>query len=190
MEFLTLGVLGALASDVAHGLIQLHGTFQNGTVVDLGWAVFYGGWGAAALYPAMTDLTKPVTRQSAEVSPVRLTLLMLASLIAPVLLFVESFRFRGGDLGVIAVFSALLYLLVLSRLSDAAASHRRAAGRERAVRQAGVSMVAAVTVERRGPPSGPRPTLCSAGARAAMCCSRCGPAARFPRWPQPPPSRR
>ena len=51
VEFLTLGVLGVLASDVAYGLIQLHGTFHNGTVVDLGWAVFYGGWGAAALHP-------------------------------------------------------------------------------------------------------------------------------------------
>jgi diguanylate cyclase (GGDEF)-like protein/PAS domain S-box-containing protein len=150
MEFLTLGVLGALASDVAHGLIQLHGTFQNGTVVDLGWAVFYGGWGAAALYPAMTDLTKPVTRQSAQVSRVRLTVLMLASLIAPVLLFIESFRFRGGELSVIAVFSALLYLLVLSRLSDAAASHGRTLRRERAVRQAGASLVSAITVEQAG----------------------------------------
>ena len=150
MEFLTLGVLGVLASDVAYGLIQLHGTFHNGTVVDLGWAVFYGGWGAAALHPTMTDLTKPVTRQPAQVSRVRLTVLMLASLIAPVVLFIESFRFRGGDLSVIAVFSALLYLLVLSRLSDVAASHGRALRRERAVRQAGASLVSAITVEQAG----------------------------------------
>ena len=98
----------------------------------------------------MTDLTKPVTRQPAEVSRVRLTVLMLASLIAPVVLFIESFRFRGGDLSVIAVFSALLYLLVLSRLSDVGASHGRALGRERAVRQAGASLVSAVTVEQAG----------------------------------------
>jgi diguanylate cyclase (GGDEF)-like protein/PAS domain S-box-containing protein len=150
VEFLTLGVLGVLTSDVAYGLIQLHGTFHNGTLVDLGWAVFYGGWGAAALHPTMTELTKPVTRQPAQVSRVRLTVLMLTSLIAPVVLFIESFRFRGGDLTVIAVFSALLYLLVLSRLSDVAASHGRALGRERAVRQAGASLVSAVTVEQAG----------------------------------------
>ena len=150
VEFLTLGVLGVLTSDVAYGLIQLHGTFRNGTVVDLGWAVFYGGWGAAALHPAMTELTKPVTRQPAQVSRVRLTVLMLASLIAPVVLFIESFRFRGRDLTVIAVFSALLYLLVLSRLSDVAASHGRALGRERAVRQAVASLVSAITVEQAG----------------------------------------
>ncbi len=150
VEFLTLGALGALTSDAAYGLIQLHGTFHNGTVVDLGWAVFYGGWGVAALHPTMTELTQPVTRQPAQVSPVSLTVLMLASLIAPVVLFIGSFRFRGGDLSVIAVFSALLYLLVLSRLSDVAASHGQALGRERAVRQAGASLVSAVTVEQAG----------------------------------------
>jgi diguanylate cyclase (GGDEF)-like protein/PAS domain S-box-containing protein len=150
VQFLTLGVLGVLTSDVAYGLIQLHGGFHNGTVVDLGWAVFYGGWGAAALHPTMTELTKPVTRQPGQVSRVRLTVVMLASLIAPVVLFIESFRFRGGSLSVIAVFSALLYLLVLSRLSDVVASHDRALGRERAVRQAGASLVSAVTVAQAG----------------------------------------
>ncbi|MGH3202582.1 MAG: putative bifunctional diguanylate cyclase/phosphodiesterase [Streptosporangiaceae bacterium] len=150
VEFLTLGVLGVLISDVAYGLIQLHGGFHNGTVVDLGWAVFYGGWGAAALHPTMTELTKPVTRQPAQVSRVRLTVVMLASLIAPVVLFIESFRYRVGGLSVIAVFSALLYLLVLSRLSDVAASHGLALGRERAVRQAGASLVSAVTVAQAG----------------------------------------
>jgi diguanylate cyclase (GGDEF)-like protein/PAS domain S-box-containing protein len=150
VEFLTLGVLGVLTSDVAYGLIQLHGGFHNGTVVDLGWAVFYGGWGAAALHPTMTELTKPVTRQEAQVSRARLTVLMLASLIAPVVLFIESFRFRGGNLSVIAVLSAILYLLVLSRLSDVAASHGRALGRERAVRQAAASLVSAITVEQAG----------------------------------------
>ena len=95
----------------------------------------------------MTELTEPVTRQQAEVSPVRLIVLMLASLIAPVVLFTQSLRVGGPDESVIAVFSAILYLLVLSRLWDVATSHRRALGRERAVRQAGVSLVAAVTVD-------------------------------------------
>jgi diguanylate cyclase (GGDEF)-like protein/PAS domain S-box-containing protein len=150
VEFLTLGALGVLTSDVAYGLIQLHSQFHNGSVVDLGWAVFYGGWGAAALHPTMTELTKPVTRQAARVSRARLIVLMLASLIAPVVLFLESFRFRGGSLSVIAVFSALLYLLVLSRLSDVATSHGRALARERAVRRAGASLVSAVTLEQAG----------------------------------------
>ncbi len=147
VQFLTVGAIGMLGSDTLYGLIQLHGTFRNGTAVDLGWFIIYASWGIAALHPSMTELTRPVTRQQVEVSPTRLAVLLLASLIAPVVLFTRSVHFGGLDESVIAVFSAILYLLVLSRLWDVAASHRRALGRERAVRQAGVSLVAAVTVE-------------------------------------------
>ena len=150
MQMLTVGTAGLLASDVSFGLIQLHGSFHNGTVVDLGWAVFYGAWGAAALHPTMAELTRPVPRQQAEGSPLRLAVLVLASLIAPGVLFVEAFRGRPRDAGVIAVFSAILYLLVLSRLSDVAASHRRALGRERALRVAGASVASAVNVDDAG----------------------------------------
>jgi diguanylate cyclase (GGDEF)-like protein/PAS domain S-box-containing protein len=147
IQLLTLGTVGVLVSDVSFGLVSLHGSFHNGTIIDLGWAVFYAAWGAAALHPTMTELTQPVPRQEADASPIRLTVLMLASFIAPVVLFIQSIHGRDPDDGVIAVFSALLYLLVLSRLWDVAASHRRALGRERAVRRAGASLASAVTVE-------------------------------------------
>ena len=147
VQWLTLGTIGMLLSDVSFGLIQLHGSFHTGTIVDLGWAVFYGAWGAAALHPTMRELTQPVSRQQAEASPIRLTVLMLASFIAPTVLFVQSLRGQYRDDSVIAVFSAILFLLVLSRLWDVAASHRRALGRERAVRLAGASLTSAVSVE-------------------------------------------
>jgi diguanylate cyclase (GGDEF)-like protein/PAS domain S-box-containing protein len=147
VQLLTLGTLGLLVSDVVYGLIQLHGTFRNGTVVDLGWAVLYAAWGAAALHPTMADLTRPVARRPAEVSPLRLAVLMLASFIAPVVLLIQSLGDKKDDASVIAVFSAVLYLLVLSRLWDVATSHRRALGRERVVRLAGASFAAAVSVE-------------------------------------------
>jgi diguanylate cyclase (GGDEF)-like protein/PAS domain S-box-containing protein len=147
VQLLTLGTVGVLVSDVSFGLISLHGSFHNGTIVDLGWAIFYSAWGAAALHPSMTELTRPVTRQPAEASPTRLAVLMLASFIAPVVLFIQSLSGRNRDDSVIAVFSALLYLLVLSRLWDVGVSHRRALDRERAVRRAGASLASAATVE-------------------------------------------
>jgi len=146
VQFLILGVVGMLASDASYGAIELYGSFHTGTVVDLGWAVIYIAWGAAALHPSMSELTQPVARLPAVTSPFRLTVLMLASLIAPVVLFLQSVTGRSHDDGVIAVFSALLYLLVLSRLWDVAASHRRALSRERAVRVAGAALASAVTV--------------------------------------------
>ena len=147
VQLLTIGTVGMLASDVSYGLIQLHGTFRNGTIVDLGWAIFYTAWGAAALHPTMTDLTRPVSRRPVEVSPLRLATLMLASFIAPVVLLIQSLQKGYQDASVIAVFSALLYLLVLSRLWDVAASHRRGLDRERVLRRAGASLASAVTVE-------------------------------------------
>jgi diguanylate cyclase (GGDEF)-like protein/PAS domain S-box-containing protein len=146
VQLLTAGAVACLVSDTAYGAIQLHGVFRNGTFVDLGWALFYVAWGAAALHPTMTRLTDPVPRQQVEVSPARLALLMLASLIAPVVLLTAVPHGAGSEVGVIAVFSAVLYLLVLTRLWDAAASHRRALDRERVLRQASLSLVTTVDV--------------------------------------------
>jgi diguanylate cyclase (GGDEF)-like protein/PAS domain S-box-containing protein len=147
VQLLTVGTIGVLVSDVSYGLIQLHGAFATGTVVDLGWAVLYCAWGAAALHPTMTTLTHPVTAQRAEASPTRLIVLMLAAFVAPTVLFVGSLRNRYSDGSVVAVFSAVLYLLVLMRLWDVAASHRRALSRERTVRLAAASLASAGTVE-------------------------------------------
>jgi len=143
VQLLTLGSFGCLVSDVAFDAVQLHGTFHNGTIIDLGWAIFYTAWGAAALHPTMATLTEPVPRQQEEVSPIRLAVLMLASLIAPVVLLITVPKGLNSDVSVIAVFSAILYLLVLTRLWDAAASHRRALDRERVLRQTGLSLVTA-----------------------------------------------
>ena len=146
VQFLTLGTVACLVSDTAFGVIQLHGKFHNGSVVDLGWALFYSAWGAAALHPSMTRLTEPVSKQQVEVSPVRLAVLMLASLVAPIVLLVVVPGGPATDVSVIAVFSGVLYLLVLTRLWDAASSHRRALDRERVLRQAGLALVTTADV--------------------------------------------
>jgi diguanylate cyclase (GGDEF)-like protein/PAS domain S-box-containing protein len=147
LQLLTLGSVGLLASDVAFGATQLYGTFRVGTLIDLGWAVFYAAWGAAALHPSMTELTQPIARPRAPSSAVRLTLIMLASLIAPAVLLAEAVQHRVHDAGVIAVSSALLYILVLSRLADVAAALRRSLVRAQVLRLAGAALAAAATVE-------------------------------------------
>jgi diguanylate cyclase (GGDEF)-like protein/PAS domain S-box-containing protein len=135
MQLLSVGAASVLVSDSAYGMIEQHGVFANGGPVDIGWALFYAAWGAAALHPSMTRLTEPVPGQPATVSSLRLVVLMLASLIAPLVLL---FALPGGPtagVSVIAVLSAILYLLVLMRLWDAADSNRRTLARERVLRQ-------------------------------------------------------
>jgi diguanylate cyclase (GGDEF)-like protein/PAS domain S-box-containing protein len=143
VQLLAFGTVACLVSDVAYGVEQLYGKFSEGSLIDLGWAIFYAALGASALHPTMVRLTVPVSRQRVEVSRPRLAVLMLASLMAPVVLIAALPDHATLDLAVIAVFSAVLNLLVLARLWDAATSNRRALGRERALRQASLSLVAA-----------------------------------------------
>ncbi|WP_406206143.1 EAL domain-containing protein [Kitasatospora sp. NBC_01560] len=147
LQLLTIGTVGLLISDILYGLILLHGNWHIGTPVDLGWAAFYTAWGAAALHPSMVELTRPVPSQQVDLSRGRLALLTLASLIAPAILIIESINGNTSNAGVIGAFSALLYLLVLARLAIVVSARRQAIARERALREAGASLTAAVTVE-------------------------------------------
>ncbi|MER6303221.1 EAL domain-containing protein [Kitasatospora sp. NPDC001539] len=146
LQLLTVGALGLLTSDILYGLIQLHGTWRIGTGVELGWAAFYAAWGAAALHPSMVELTRPVPTQHPDLSAGRLVLLTLASLIAPVILIIESLAGNTDNAGVIGAFSGLLYLLVLARLAVVVVARRQAVARERTLREAGARLTAAVTV--------------------------------------------
>lgn len=132
---LTVGTLGLLASDIAYALIQLYGTWRTGTVVDLGWAVFYAAWGAAALHPSMVTLTQPLPIKP-ETGRGRLGLLTVASLIAPAMLLLAAARGDTRNAGVIGAFSAILFFLVLYRLSGVASTHRQAVTREQVLRVA------------------------------------------------------
>src|SRR5437762_12333552 len=87
-QLLTFGTAGLLVSDVIYGLIQLHGDWQVGGPVDLGWLAFYWACGAAALHPSMVRLAQPATGRPGEVSNRQLVLLTTSTLIAPAALIV------------------------------------------------------------------------------------------------------
>ncbi|MEV7175080.1 EAL domain-containing protein [Kitasatospora sp. NPDC093679] len=144
---LTVGTVGLLVSDVLYGLIQLHGVWRIGTPVELGWAVLYTAWGAAALHPSMVELTRPIPTQPQDISRGRIALLAVASLIAPTMLVLEVTQGDAANAAVIGGFSAVLFLLVLSRLAGVVLNHRHAVERERVLRMAGASLAGAVTVE-------------------------------------------
>ena len=145
LVLLTAGTLGLLASDIAYALIQLHGTWRTGTVVELGWAVFYGAWGAAALHPSMVTLTE-ATEWRPDHARGMLGLLTLASLIAPTMLIVAAARGDTSNVGVIGGFSAVLFFLVLYRLAGVAETQRRAVTRERTLRGAVTALGVAADV--------------------------------------------
>ncbi|WP_432137964.1 MULTISPECIES: EAL domain-containing protein [unclassified Streptomyces] len=167
---LTVGTVGLLTSDVLYGLVQLHDTWRPGSAIELGWAVLYGSWAAAALDPSMRTLTQPTTEWHTDTGLGRLSLLTLASLIAPAILLTDSVRGATDNVGVIGVFSAVLFVLVLYRLAGVAATHRQALGREKVLRRAvsqlggagdlrDVARVVTSTVTKLMPDSPPRSAL-------------------------------
>jgi signal transduction histidine kinase len=114
--WLAVGALGLIASDVAYGISQFYGDWGNGTIIDLGWILFYASWGAAALDPSMKELDKVVVKRT-PVRISRLAALAATALIAPLVLLVESFRGNAADVAVtVAVFSAVLFVLVILRM--------------------------------------------------------------------------
>jgi hypothetical protein len=145
VQLLALGTVGILTSDVLYGLLQLRGTWQVGTVMDLGWVVFFTAWGLAALHPSMVRLTERVPQPPPGIARRRLAVLAGASLVAPALLLSQALLGSVRDAAVIAVFSGVMFLLVMARLWELVAEHRRVVTRERSLRLAAASLVGAVT---------------------------------------------
>ncbi|SEO81629.1 aminotransferase class I/II-fold pyridoxal phosphate-dependent enzyme [Actinacidiphila rubida] len=147
VRLLTLGTLGLLVSDVLYGLLQLAGTWRVGTPMDLGWVVFFTAWGLSALHPSMVELTERAPARPPGMRRPLLAVLVLASLLAPGVLLYEALRGQVVDALEIAVFSAVLFLLVMGRLSGLVATHRKALATERGLQAAAASLVSAASVK-------------------------------------------
>ena len=148
---LTLGTIGRVASDAAYVACDVVGHASSrpaGTALDAGWLACYFAWGAAALHPSMTELTKPVEQRELNVSTpaASIVVLRVASLAAPVALFVQAWLHRDGVEGWVAIACGVLYGMMLSRLWGVGASYRRSLVRERTLRVASASLASARTV--------------------------------------------
>jgi diguanylate cyclase (GGDEF)-like protein/PAS domain S-box-containing protein len=146
LALLTVGTVAGVASDVAYDVVHAVGSHASGPTLAIGWLFCYIACGAAALHPSMVRLTQPAGRAS-DAPQGSVILLIIASLIPPLLLFVHALQRRDALDGVIAVASGVLYLLMLSRLWETASSHRRSLVRERTLRMASSALAAAGSLE-------------------------------------------
>ncbi len=117
---IALSIVALLVSDVLYGLLQLAGRWHLGSPVDLGWAVFYLCWGAAALHPSMRALSER-SGSGSRLTRHRLALLALASLTAPAVLVIQDLWAQPIEAEMIAVVSVVVFLLTLVRMADLAA---------------------------------------------------------------------
>ncbi|MFJ6995086.1 EAL domain-containing protein [Streptomyces sp. NPDC003090] len=145
VRLIALATATLLVFDVMYAILQLNSAWETGTLLDLGWVVFYTGWGTAALSPSMAELTRRVPREPpAPPPPVRVYLLTGASLIAPVILLTAARR-GTPDTALLSVFSAVLIVLVVARLGSGVLSHSKAVAREHGLHMAAGDLVTAVT---------------------------------------------
>jgi len=130
-----------LTTDSAYNLALLKGTYNYQLIYDAGWIFYYLLWGAAALHPSMRSLEEPAEDPRTRLTPLRLALLGGACLIAPGIRFAQAIH--DPDVLVLVVGSALLFLLVVSRMAGLVRQEARVVSRERALRGAGAELVAA-----------------------------------------------
>src|SRR5207245_3463009 len=105
-----------LTTDSAYNYALLKGTYQHSQLIyDAGWIFYYLLWGAAALHPSMRALEEPAADFRTRLTPLRLTLLGGACLIAPAIRFAQALG--NPDVLVLIIASALLFLLVVARMA-------------------------------------------------------------------------
>ncbi|MBI2238972.1 MAG: PAS domain-containing protein [Actinobacteria bacterium] len=117
---LVASVVCLLATDAAYGwiLLNVEGGYVPGGLLDGGWAIFYLLWGAAALHPSVRSLSEPEARQESQHDRARLAFLAVTALMTPAVLVIRTALRQPVDAYVIAIGSAVLFLLVLARVAD------------------------------------------------------------------------
>ncbi|AEV84837.1 putative signaling protein [Actinoplanes sp. SE50] len=115
-----------LLADTAYGLLSLHEVYVNGGWSDAVYLAAYVALGASALHPSMRHIAEPVeTRSGATLN--RVALLALATLMAPAVLLVQDLRHSTSSDLVVVTASAVLFLLVLTRMAALVSAQRRIA---------------------------------------------------------------
>ena len=143
LMLLMLSIVSLLTADAILGSLTLEGGYSEGGLLDMGWAAYYLLWGAAALHPSMKQLEDPVPNRGKPVSTSRLALLTGASLMPPAVQAVQIFRHADLELPVMIGGSAVLFVLVVARMSGLIRESERSALRERALREAARALVGA-----------------------------------------------
>ncbi|MGH2594655.1 MAG: putative bifunctional diguanylate cyclase/phosphodiesterase [Actinomycetota bacterium] len=150
--FLLAAVIALFVTDAIYGWFGLHGGYDNQTgYLEGGWAAFYLLFGAAALHPGVRLFSERSSEARTRLSRTRLVVLAVVSLTAPVTDAVIVGRYASGDQRadqwVVITASVILFLLVIARMSGLVRQQEKSAGRERALREAGVALVTATNQE-------------------------------------------
>jgi PAS domain-containing protein len=150
LRLITAGTACGLLSGVAFGLLNVYLPTPAASLVsftrlsDLSWMFGFALCGAAAVHPAMREMTRHAMRPY-ETSRARLVTLTLASIVAPLLLILNGRSDARAT--AIAVTAAVLCLLAQARLWLLNVSQLRILSRERALTARGPAFASTASVE-------------------------------------------
>ena len=161
--FLVSSIVCLMATDSAYNYALLKDTYNHQLIYDAGWILYYLLWGAGALHPSMRSLEEGPRSFRTRLTPLRLTLLGSACLIAPGIRFVQSLG--NPDVLVLIVASAVLFLLVVARMAGLVRQEARVVSRERACAGRASSSSRQPVMSRWQRPPSPRSIACSAPSR-------------------------
>jgi diguanylate cyclase (GGDEF)-like protein/PAS domain S-box-containing protein len=142
VRLISIGAVCGLVSSVIFGMLRLHHAYWR--PVDLGWIVCFALCGAAAVHPAMREMTRHAARPY-ETSRARLAILTVASFVGPLLLVLQGHS--DPREAVITVSAAFLCLLAQARLWGINVSQLRTLTWERALTAAGPALASAASAE-------------------------------------------
>lgn len=139
---LSIGLSLWMIADVIYAKANLDGSYYSGHLLDAVWLLSGTLLAAAALHPTMRQMIEPGPQIEIKVTWQRLPLLAGMLLLSPATLIIQTIRNIPINLPVIAGGSALLFLLVVVRMSGLMTLLGRAVAREQALKDAAAAFVA------------------------------------------------
>ena len=144
---MTTAIASLFVTDAIYGWTLLHNPYTPGSgLLEIGWIAFYVFFGAAALHPSMRNISESPADAEVRVGAGRLILLASASLLAPLAQMIQIWTGREGEnLPVILGATITLFALVIVRMAGLVRRQQESTDREKALRQAGASLVIATS---------------------------------------------
>ncbi|HEX7171211.1 MAG TPA: EAL domain-containing protein [Candidatus Limnocylindria bacterium] len=124
LTMLLAALVALLGADFVYAFLALSDGYWTGHPVEAGWLMSAALFATAALHPSMREIAAPVEAGDVRLSPWRVGLLAIASLMAPTVLLVQWMAGEPIDVPVIAAASIILFLLVIARLGSVVADLR------------------------------------------------------------------
>jgi len=114
---LVLSIVSLFVADVAYGVQTLHGTYVDGSVIDVGWILSSALLAAAALHPSSRRMSADVAATARGITPARVAVLFGASLVGITVMYAQELAGNEVDGPVLFGGSLVLVGLALARMA-------------------------------------------------------------------------